>query len=247
MQSIGGFTVCYELATPITYQLTPQQLALFKGINNISTNAKTVQVTYRNGELATTGDIVASTEVAKQNAIGESASYTDAKLATALAPILGNFATAETSPTSASHAVGEYLLYNNRLYKVLAAISVGQQLTIGTNIGQTNVAAELASLNGFHRVISGVLQTSNNFTTTFTIESESLYMVICGSRNATALDQAGCYIVMAYGDTRKVLTVQEYTQYPMSCTFTDNLTVTLARASGETWNAYKNYIVTKIA
>lgn len=135
----------FRLVTPITYQLTPQQLALFKGINNISTNANTVQVTYRNGELATTGDIVESTEVAKRSILGESESYTDARLATELAPILGNFATAETSPASASHAVGEYLLYNNRLYKVLAAISAGQQLTIGTNIGQTNVAAELAS------------------------------------------------------------------------------------------------------
>lgn len=145
--AMSGVQLCYELATPITYQLTPQQLALFKGTNVISTNAKTVQVTYRNGEFATTGNIVDAVEVAKQNAIGESESYTDARLATELAPILGNFATAETSPASASHDVGEYLLYNNRLFKVLAAISAGQQLTIGTNIGQTSVAAELARLN----------------------------------------------------------------------------------------------------
>lgn len=172
--AMSGVQLCYELATPKTYQLTPQQLALLKGTNVISTNAKTVRVTYRNGELATTGDIVASTEVAKQNAIGEAANYTDARLATELAPILGNFATAETSPTSASHAVGEYLLYNNRLYKVLAAISAGQQLTIGTNIGQTNVAAELASQANMISVlnsklsIEGVAQkltaTSNNNT-----------------------------------------------------------------------------------
>lgn len=51
--ALSGVELCYELATPITYQLTPQQLALFKGINNISTNAKTVQVTYREGSLAT--------------------------------------------------------------------------------------------------------------------------------------------------------------------------------------------------
>lgn len=81
-----------------------------------------------------------------------------------LAPILGNFASAETSPTSASHAVGEYLLYNNRLYKVLAAISAGQQLTIGTNIGQTNVAAELASQASAISALNSNLQKSVYYT-----------------------------------------------------------------------------------
>lgn len=51
--ALGDQDIAYELATPITYHLTPQQLALFKGINNISTNAKTIQVTYREGHLAT--------------------------------------------------------------------------------------------------------------------------------------------------------------------------------------------------
>ena len=154
--------VCYKLAAPKTYQLTPQQLALFKGTNVVSTNTKTVRVTYREGEFATTENIVEATEIAKASVLGD----TDAKIATSLAPILGNFATAETSPTSASHAVGEYLLYNNLLYKVLAAISAGQQLTIGTNVEQTNVAAELARTTGSNTAENQYVSVSYNFTKT---------------------------------------------------------------------------------
>lgn len=59
--------------------------------------------------------------------------------------LFGDIASAETSPAASNHTVGSYLIYNNKLYKVLTAISSGESLTVGTNIGQTNVAAELAS------------------------------------------------------------------------------------------------------
>ena len=48
--------------------------------------------------------------------------------------ILGNLATIESSPATAAHAVGEYIVYNGQLYKVTAAISPGETLTPGTNI-----------------------------------------------------------------------------------------------------------------
>lgn len=203
--AMKGQTIVYSLATPVTYQLTPQQLALFKGTNNVSTNAKTVQVTYRNGELATTGNIVDAVEVAKQNAIGESASYTDARLATELAPILGNFASAETSPASASHAVGEYLLYNNRLFKVLAAISAGQQLAIGTNIGQTNVAAELASLNGMVKNIDvSVIWENSICDYADSISESTVRHVWYGANNpdAPSNTQGYCKIISKNSDTK---------------------------------------------
>ena len=38
--------IVYELATPQTYTLTPQQVTLLKGINNISADAGTVEVKY---------------------------------------------------------------------------------------------------------------------------------------------------------------------------------------------------------
>ena len=39
--------VAYELATPVTYQLTPAQLTTLAGYNAVSTDAESVAVTYR--------------------------------------------------------------------------------------------------------------------------------------------------------------------------------------------------------
>ena len=40
----------------------------------------------------------------------------------------------ENSPATAAHTVGDQLIYNDTLYKVIAAIAVGDALTVGTNI-----------------------------------------------------------------------------------------------------------------
>jgi hypothetical protein len=50
-----------------------------------------------------------------------------------------NFVPAETSPTTYAHPVGDYLLYNDQLYRVTAAIAIGDTLTVGTNITATTV------------------------------------------------------------------------------------------------------------
>lgn len=55
--AMSGVQLVYELATPITYTLTPKQLALLKGTNHISTNASTVKVTFRAGQIATLDDV----------------------------------------------------------------------------------------------------------------------------------------------------------------------------------------------
>ena len=52
--------------------------------------------------------------------------------------ILGNLATIESSPATAAHAVGEYIVYNGQLYKVTAAIASEQTLTPGINISAVN-------------------------------------------------------------------------------------------------------------
>lgn len=49
--------VCYELSTPQTIQLTPQQVQLLKGINNISTTGTTIAVTFKNGSVAHLDDL----------------------------------------------------------------------------------------------------------------------------------------------------------------------------------------------
>lgn len=60
--------------------------------------------------------------------------------------VLGDFATVEDSTTaSKAYKVGEYLVYNNRLYRVTTAIASGGTITVGTNVVQTDVGAEMAN------------------------------------------------------------------------------------------------------
>ena len=58
-----------------------------------------------------------------------------------------DLAVLSTSPTTRSFAVGEYLMYNNQLYRVTQAIASGGTLTVGTNIVAANVGAQLKTLN----------------------------------------------------------------------------------------------------
>ena len=53
---------------------------------------------------------------------------------------LENIATVEeTSTASQNYAVGDYLIYDNQLYKVTSAISSGGTITVGTNVTAVNV------------------------------------------------------------------------------------------------------------
>ena len=45
--SLNGRYVVYDLATPIVYQLSQEQVNSIKGLNNIWSNAGQVKVTYR--------------------------------------------------------------------------------------------------------------------------------------------------------------------------------------------------------
>jgi len=56
--------VCYELATPITINLTPNQISLLEGVNNISVDDDftTIILTYRDGSVATLEDVKLATE-----------------------------------------------------------------------------------------------------------------------------------------------------------------------------------------
>lgn len=62
----------------------------------------------------------------------------------------GNLATIESSPATAAHAVGEYIVLNGQLYKVTAAIAPGVTLTVGTNIS----AVSGGGLNDIHDILN---------------------------------------------------------------------------------------------
>ena len=66
---------------------------------------------------------------------------------TAINSLTGSLAMVETSPATANHAVGDYLVLNGQLYEVTATIATGETLTVGTNISVRNVGEELTELN----------------------------------------------------------------------------------------------------
>ena len=51
-----------------------------------------------------------------------------------------DFAQVETSPSTHAYTKGQMLIYNNQLYRVKAAIAVGNTLTVGTNIEVVSVS-----------------------------------------------------------------------------------------------------------
>lgn len=76
--SSNPLQLCYELATPITIQLTPNEISLLEGVNNISVDDanSTITVTYRNGMVATLEDL--TFKVDKETGKGLSSNdYTD--------------------------------------------------------------------------------------------------------------------------------------------------------------------------
>ena len=122
-----GAQVVYTLATPTTVTLTPAQLALLEGYNILTTDGDTISLRY-------TGTVASNV----QSEIDEFEESTR-KLAGSLAMI-------ETSPATANHAVGSYLMLNNRLCKVTSAIATGEQIIVGSNVQYTTVAEELTAI-----------------------------------------------------------------------------------------------------
>ena len=112
----------YMLATPVTYQLTPQEVTTLLGINNIYADCGDVSVTYR-GDLA--------------NLYALNAKKADSA---ALAP------EEATATATRNYALGDFLTLGGRLYKATAAIASGETVTPWTNVAETTVAEQLTAL-----------------------------------------------------------------------------------------------------
>lgn len=59
----------------------------------------------------------------------------------------GSIATVESSPVTANHAIGEYILYGGTVYRVMAAIATGETIVPGTNVIAESVGDALTELN----------------------------------------------------------------------------------------------------
>lgn len=60
--AITGEKLVYELETPITINLTPHTIKLLEGVNNITTDGDKITLTYRNGSVATLGDLTSAVD-----------------------------------------------------------------------------------------------------------------------------------------------------------------------------------------
>ena len=83
-----------------------------------------------------------------------------------IAKVLGDLATVEAGATaSQAYSKGDFLVKDGILYKVIAAISQGNALTVGGNIQPTTAGAEIASLNNdlTTQVLNATKVTQNNF------------------------------------------------------------------------------------
>ena len=86
-----------------------------------------------------------------------------------------NLATIESSPATAAHAVGEYIVLNGQLYKVTAAIASGQSLTPGTNIA----AVSGGGLNDLTKTASETPTALQSFNTNYSLVKKLGRCAVC--------------------------------------------------------------------
>lgn len=96
--------------------------------------------------------------------------------------LAGSVAVIETSPATAIHAVGDFILWNGQLYSVIDAIRVGQTLTVGSNITATSAGSEISALkNGLTDVTTTSLtNTATGFSFTGTFQKIGKLVTISG-------------------------------------------------------------------
>ena len=114
-------SICYELATPQTIQLTPTQVNTLLGYNNISSSG-TVDVIYH-----------ADTKlyVDKMTAVDNNI----------IAP------TEQTFTATRNYTVNDLVIVNDTLYKVTANIATGSAITPNSNVTQTTLSALIKALS----------------------------------------------------------------------------------------------------
>ena len=124
---LPNLEIVYELATPQTIQLTPQQIETLAGQNNLSTPL--------------------SGQSIETNGVEYKELFTFADVKKIVVPI-SMLGTDESGRTTASRAytTGEFFYMDGKMYKVLTSIASGATFTVGTNISETTLFAELTAL-----------------------------------------------------------------------------------------------------
>ena len=112
----------YELATPIEYDLTPQQINTLLGINNIWADTGNIELlTYYSNDLVV--------------------------LPEKLRLIKAMLATVENDYTATqAYSVNDFLIVDNTIYIVTASIANGATITPGTNVSATTVCTQITAI-----------------------------------------------------------------------------------------------------
>ena len=124
--AVADFEVAYAI-TPITYQLTANEVSTLLGENNIWADTGNVSLEYRANPTL----------------------YIDKKVSAAeqvMELIITANRESEMKATKA-YVSGDLIIVGGKLYKAIASIANGATLTVGTNISQTTVAAEIAAVS----------------------------------------------------------------------------------------------------
>jgi len=130
---------------------------------------------------------VAQMIIAEYTASAVAVTSITAKYSRVSAGGIGSLAMIESSPATANHSAGSYLVYDGVLYKVRSAIAAGETLVPGTNITATTAGAELTSLNtGLTRNKKGTDVDLSDRTTDYTFPTDG-YLVVSAGSSASAI------------------------------------------------------------
>lgn len=128
--STNGFYVVYELAQPLTVQLTPSQLSTLLGTNNIwADTGDILNLEYWNRDAQDLGNAIERRIQASQRATRS---------------IIAGIETEMVA--SKNYASGDLLIVGDDLLKATETITSTSTLIIGTNVAKTTVAEQLIAL-----------------------------------------------------------------------------------------------------
>ena len=123
--SVNGQTIVYELATPLTFQLTPAQLTTLLGENNIWCDTGDTELTYR-----------ADTKL-----------YIDQQIASRDLAIKSIMTAVEPSMTlTANRTSGQVIIVGDSFYKLTGNVNSGAALVPGTNCTKVTMAEWILSI-----------------------------------------------------------------------------------------------------
>ena len=121
--------IAYPLATPLTFQFTPQVVKTLLGANSFGVDCGTLDLTY-----------VVDTKTYVDDEIGSRISTSDAALNERMDVMHSMIAPNElTSVASQAYIIGKAFIYTNKLYKVTSNIALGDTIVPGTNCVQTTL------------------------------------------------------------------------------------------------------------